>query len=388
MIDVRSKAEHLPELQALRGYAAILVLLGHACDAYDGPGWFHQASLIFNGRMAVVLFFTLSGFVLTRSLKSSDASWRRLIPFYVRRAARIYPGIWFVSIVTLAYIFLVRRVLPTPPGMSEYFYTRFQPGRMTPLHLAASFSGMLAYLIPQSWSIFIEIIGSIALPLIAFLAYSRRIWFYGFAAVFLIVSFAIGAKSYYGLLLYAFDFFAGAWAASLAPRVQDGLRPLRPYAAPAVAAMCLLALFTQFLPSAYYSPWAALAEATLATCIICAVAYGGGAPRFLNSKPAAWLGDVSYSVYLLHYLVLSIGVHLVAGLEDAIGFRADAVTNSAVLAAFTLVVTLLLAPVTFRGVETPGIALGKRLSARISRALNAGAISPRRADLQAESPPP
>lgn len=382
------KSQHLPELQALRGYAAVVVLFGHATEAYATPGWFHQISLIFNGRMAVVLFFTLSGFVLTRSLRSFEGRLSQLAPFWVRRLARIYPAIWALSLMTLAYIFILRRNVAPPPLMSDYFYSRFNADRMTPLNISASFLGLTTYLIPQSWSISVEIIASMALPFIAFLAYRDRNWFYLLAVFFLFISFAVGANSYFAVLLYIFDFFLGAWAATLEPRLQKSFNRLSPNAIYIVAALCVTSLFTQFLPFSYYSAKAALLEGVLSTTIICLIAYGNIKSKLLTSKASIWLGDISYSIYLLHYLVLSIGAYVLGGLATSFGWTIGPVQASIYLAVFTLAITLLLAPVIYRGVETPGIRAGKWLAARLSGSLRGGSGISAQADLQARTPPP
>ena len=57
---------HIVELQSLRGIAACAVMIGHALVYYETPDWFRDIALLANGRAAVVIFFVLSGYVLTR----------------------------------------------------------------------------------------------------------------------------------------------------------------------------------------------------------------------------------------------------------------------------------------------------------------------------------
>jgi peptidoglycan/LPS O-acetylase OafA/YrhL len=79
-------------------------------------------------------------------------------------------------------------------------------------------------------------------------------------------------------------------------------------------------------------------------------------PRF-----AVWLGQVSYSVYLLHLLLLMIFVKLLPDLDDRhIGLQL------AGLAGY-LIVLLALAHLVYRFVERPAQNLGRRLSKRLDR---------------------
>jgi peptidoglycan/LPS O-acetylase OafA/YrhL len=62
------KGGQIVELGAIRGIASIMVMLAHSLILYRNPDWFQAFTYLFNGRGAVVLFFVLSGFVLTHSL--------------------------------------------------------------------------------------------------------------------------------------------------------------------------------------------------------------------------------------------------------------------------------------------------------------------------------
>jgi len=60
---------HVPELQSIRGLAALAVLLHHCSFLFVTSSTFHFfAEALFNAHAAVVIFFVLSGYVLVRSL--------------------------------------------------------------------------------------------------------------------------------------------------------------------------------------------------------------------------------------------------------------------------------------------------------------------------------
>lgn len=105
--------EKLKGLDSLRAIAALIVVWGHIellkewngvqATAYWGPG----------GQYAVILFFVLSGFLITYLIvkerqKYGDFSFKK---FYIRRALRIWP--LYYLILALSYIFFMPNGVPT-----------------------------------------------------------------------------------------------------------------------------------------------------------------------------------------------------------------------------------------------------------------------------------
>ena len=85
---------HLPALDGLRGYAALLVLADHTM------GWFSGV-----GTSGVYIFFTLSGFLLARPfLRQPERAWslRELGAYLLRRFTRILPMYWTYLFVVFA----------------------------------------------------------------------------------------------------------------------------------------------------------------------------------------------------------------------------------------------------------------------------------------------
>jgi peptidoglycan/LPS O-acetylase OafA/YrhL len=361
-----AKQHHIVELQSLRGVAAVAVMFGHAANYFATPDWFPEAAKIFNGRAAVVLFFVLSGFVLTKSLKGAGAlRIPALVTFYIRRFARIYPAVWVVSTLSLAYLVLLHWRFPIP-DTSAAFRERFPIARMDALHIVASYAAMLAFLLPQLWSIFVEIIASLAVPFIGVAAMQRgRRLFWLFAAAALVLSFTIGPRTYYLIGLYTVDFFIGAWLATAGRDFAAFNERLRPHAKLIFATLCLAISLTQFLPTDYYSPLAALIEAGLACGMISLLVYCRGEVRWLNSRVALFIGDISYSIYLVHYLVICLIGKAIGLFELETGLQFAGIPKSLVLMAATAAVTIPLSALLYRWVEMPGMQFGKWASARL-----------------------
>ncbi len=87
---------HLPSLDGLRACAILLVLVGHLGHTTNFPVRIPTAALGDLGNLGVRIFFVLSGFLITHLLlreerRTGTISLRR---FYLRRALRIFPAFY------------------------------------------------------------------------------------------------------------------------------------------------------------------------------------------------------------------------------------------------------------------------------------------------------
>jgi peptidoglycan/LPS O-acetylase OafA/YrhL len=78
----------------------------------------------------------------------------------------------------------------------------------------------------------------------------------------------------------------------------------------------------------------------------------------LRSRPALWLGERSYSIYLSHFLLILALRPVYARLGEVLG---DGGATFLAAVAVTLPPLLLAAALGYRFVERPGIALGRRV---------------------------
>ena len=103
-------APRLDWLDALRGYAALVVVLFHLSPTVIGPGA-HMAvfRVIDLGKYGVLLFFLVSGYVIPMSLER-HGSLRR---FWIGRLFRIYPAYLFAIAFLIACTAAVPAVLRT-----------------------------------------------------------------------------------------------------------------------------------------------------------------------------------------------------------------------------------------------------------------------------------
>src|SRR5437868_9243746 len=79
---------YLPALDGLRGWAVLVVILGHLASGFR---WNSLAMLAQYGGIGVDLFFVLSGFLITGILLDAKGRAGYLPNFYARRVLRIWP---------------------------------------------------------------------------------------------------------------------------------------------------------------------------------------------------------------------------------------------------------------------------------------------------------
>lgn len=97
------KAVHLSALDGLRGFAALVVVIGH-CAAFGFLPNFLSAGL---AQMGVALFFGLSGFLMAYLYGNKPLDQENLREYAINRATRVLPLYYCVAgFVALCFIFL------------------------------------------------------------------------------------------------------------------------------------------------------------------------------------------------------------------------------------------------------------------------------------------
>src|ERR1700737_633890 len=86
---------HVNNFDFLRIFAASLVLISHqhALTGHSEPNVYPGISL---GGFGVLLFFSISGFLVSQSWRQDPNAWR----FLVKRFLRIWPGLTVVTLLT------------------------------------------------------------------------------------------------------------------------------------------------------------------------------------------------------------------------------------------------------------------------------------------------
>ena len=166
------------QLDALRGIAAIVVVIGHMAtfvNVYGNTGLFRTPlSPYITGQAAVILFFVLSGFVLAVPfLTGSNQSY---FPYVARRMCRLYlPAAVAVltSIALLSLLHMLVAVFPSggePSTWNEPLSFRLLMSDL--LMIGFPFGGVR--LNPPTWSLIVEIRASLLFPFLMLLGLRLR----------------------------------------------------------------------------------------------------------------------------------------------------------------------------------------------------------------------
>lgn len=104
-------------LDGLRAISIIMVLIGHGAHSFYSATWF---SFIGNSHLGVMIFFNISGFLITtlllKEITKTDSI--NLLAFYIRRSLRIFPVFYtYILIIALLTYFGLLNVVT-----NDFFY--------------------------------------------------------------------------------------------------------------------------------------------------------------------------------------------------------------------------------------------------------------------------
>jgi peptidoglycan/LPS O-acetylase OafA/YrhL len=154
------KEVYFPNLNGLRFLAALMVMLHHfELSEHISKDTFYGRSVIAIGKLGVILFFTLSGFLLTYLLlkEKKETGTVKIRNFYVRRILRIWPLYYLVVFASLYFLNHINFLSNPALGVisdHNFFERQFFFILMLP-NIAFAFGYNLPYA-DQAWSIGVE----------------------------------------------------------------------------------------------------------------------------------------------------------------------------------------------------------------------------------------
>ena len=368
---IDASPRRLETLQSLRGIAALIVLLRHAVLSYPISNVANGVTgVILNAHAAVVVFFVLSGFVLSMSLERRALTASSLAAFYLKRGFRILPPLILITIASIVYTHSRLASMPVP-GASPFLASLLPHGPMSLKIVLLSLLGMNSHYLPQSWTLMVELLLAIVFPFAFFYMRGGK----APAAMLLVLATAASLVAPRGghwlPVVYAVDFLIGVETFLLWSRasVRKPGRPTPPRlwwliaaTLPLITARPIAFAFThQATDSGFHDAPTAFAEAIAGAWLILLIARGG-ASRVLSHRTLLFLGDISFSVYLIHFLVIAVAARLFATIGPSFD-TLDGLVRNAMLAATTLAVSVGMAALLYRFIETPWTALGRYLAA-------------------------
>lgn len=293
-------------LDSWRGVCAALVVVFHLNQSV--------ASHLFGARFVggfflfVDFFFVLSGFVIAASYEERLKSGFGIVPFALRRFGRIYP-LHFAMLAAMGAYAVARVLLPlndfNPRAVFDggiYDFTALFTNALL-LH-GIGFEHHLTWNYP-SWSISAEFYTYLIFAAIWAFAARWSNWVtiaLIVACPIVLASFTAPSLSVLDLVRCVCGFAAGVLVRHIYTRVGASFLPgKRTGAALEIAATLACALFVGFGAGA---GWAAAIVFAFAVFVFAFEA--GPISRLLRTKPFAALGTLSYSIYMVHAVLITI----------------------------------------------------------------------------------
>ena len=338
-------------IDSLRGLAILFVVMVHA-GQYGSktqyfPSWL--AAFVESGKYGVQLFFLVSAYTLMLSHRSRQTEKDHLFRFFVRRFFRVAPlyyaaVLYYVLGRASAFHFADFRVerIPLPVTLANLFFAHgAQPD-------------WINRLVPGGWSITVEMTFYLVLPLVTLFVknLNQSVWLLLFSLVLrqaaeaLTVSLPPMFRYYY--FPNQFPVFCLGITAYFAAQPREMLRPLT---------LLLLGLSIVWLSVEGIPPHFIYACAfTMLLLALRQYPY-----RALVNPFFTFLGKISFSIYLVHFIVLHWLV--TCGFVDylAVTDTWSAFANFGLRYIILLGLSAAVSTITYYRVELPFMKLGKKL---------------------------
>ncbi|MBW0147638.1 acyltransferase family protein [Marinobacter arenosus] len=282
-----SSPSRLASLDALRGLAALAVVLFHYLPYYDnlfGHGFdlpeAVTTTLLF-GRYGVHLFFILSGFVIFMTLeRTSSAGW-----FGLARAVRLLPALWAAIALTFLSVHWLGPESRAVPLEVAILNTTLLHEYLGKAHVDGAYWSLVVEVTFYSW--------------MALLFFGLRRWsqLRLALAVWVIISYA--GVLWWKQIPPALEFFVkDLLFVKYAPLFVAGMLIYRRHRDGGGSRFdnAMLALSIGHGLIAYKLPYSLF---VLACFGVFALAVAGRL-NWLSNRPMLWLGSLSYSLYLVH----------------------------------------------------------------------------------------
>ena len=354
--------------------------------AWHGLGY----RVIPNLDLGVEIFFVLSGFLIFRPFAAANlagAPRPALRSYFIRRATRIYPAYW----VALT-MFLVTHEVRIRGGFRSYLAHYALVHTYRPENLLTANEGL-----GPAWSLVVEVSFYAVVPVLGFALrrFMRRghlvalgaLTIGGFVTRFVTVDHPLNGmwhgylKSFVGVLPLASAALAPGMMLAVisvtdAGRVRELLQRAWVFWSGAAVLFGLLMwkdhtnVFWPFrISGSSGERWHGVLAPLVAVALVAPIALAPNAPgairSLLRSRPVVWIGMVSFGAYLWHHPIILDSKKTGDHFRLSVSVLAHhSILYSLMVFALFLGVTLILAGLSWYGVERPIVAFARRVTAQ------------------------
>lgn len=350
-------------IEGLRGYLAFFVFIHHSILYFyllRDNNWHIPNSRLFNhfGETSVVLFFMITSFLFTSKLlnQNTKIDW---ISLFTSRILRIYPAFLVLFIIQIILILYLSSFQFSEPPLKIFkeiiIWLGFSIIDYLPINGCKDTNLMNANVL---WTIRYEWVFYFSLPLLSLIISKNKpnIWVILITSIVMIVI----AKYIQLQPIFIFAFVGGALAAFLINNNYINLIAKKTITS--LLILGCLAIVVLCFDTAY-----SIAPISILTLVFICIACGNNLFGILTLKTSRLLGQLSYSIYLFHGIVLYFIFTIVIGHENASNLN---ITNHWLLIAACSLFIILLASLCFKWIETPCIKSSNMISEKIKMMFN------------------
>lgn len=327
--------KHNVPLDSLRYFLASFVFIAHSIGIYDFVlhgtfrGKYEEINML--AKVGVALFFAITGALFWAKIKKGNTNW---IQLYKARFFRIIPLMWFNSLIICITIILITKEVPTSSIYSWFDFINNKRPDFSSLNGSWIFTGGVFWTLVYEWGFYF------ALPLLSIFA--KRSFELSTGLAFLLIY--IGKAFIPDLPLHYLMFFV---IGMLADDISDKITPTKVHLNIALALSIVTLLY--YMP--YTNDVSSFSNVLLFIIIFC-VYKGADLFGILSIRGFKRLGEASYSIYIMHALILYSAMKVASKYDVLIG-------NETIIFISCYFIILLASSVTYSYIEKPFIRLGR-----------------------------
>lgn len=317
-----NKSRYLPSIDSLRALAVLAVIIYHV-DVNYLPGGF----------LGVDLFFVLSGYLISSLIikEYRKTGSINLYNFYLRRARRLLPAVYFMITVGIILMVMFNEVLLKKSHLDAifgYIYSSNWWYIFHKLDYFDSFGSQSPF--KHLWSLAIEEQFYMIFPLLFLLINSKKkgkdgthklsksflyivlgLIFVSLVTHILLFDINNISRIYFGTDTRAFSLLVGVVGAILYPmdKLNTKITPQENIVYSVISLISIATLITIMIYTSEYNTWLYRGGFLLVAILGIIIIISSGKQhtvmaKLLSFKPVVFIGKISYSLYLWHFPIL------------------------------------------------------------------------------------